>query len=80
MFCICQILALNNYKCDIIYSFGSFLSVTFELRVIVVDGVLPAGRSDLRLLSGDAFSVCNEDNAQIISSVMSYRNNKLCIA
>ena len=40
MFCFCQILTLNIYECDIIYSFGSFLSVTFELRVIVVDGVL----------------------------------------
>jgi len=40
--------------------------VGHSFRVLAVDGVFPAGRADLRLLSGDAFSVCN---IQVISIV-----------
>ena len=47
-----------------------------SFRVLAVDSSYSAGRPDLRLLSGDAFSVYNEPNTQIISFVMSYKNNK----
>jgi len=43
--------------------------------VLVVDSFYSAGRSDLRLLSGDAFSVYNEYNTHRISSVMFYEND-----
>ena len=42
-----------------------------SFRVLTVDDSYSAGRSDLRLLSGDAFSVFNQYNIQIINIVYS---------
>ena len=37
-----------------------------SFRVLVVNGYYTAGRSDLRLLSGDAFSVCEIQKSVVI--------------
>ena len=46
-----------------------------SFRVLIVDGYYSAGRTDLLLLSGDAFSVYNEYNTQIVRSTIFYRSN-----
>ncbi|MBQ7484867.1 MAG: hypothetical protein IJT89_12540 [Bacteroidaceae bacterium] len=51
-----------------------------SFRVLIVDGYYSAGRADLRLLSGDAFSVYNEYNTQIVRSMYFTEATIPCVA
>ena len=44
--------------------------------MLVVDNFYSAGRSDIRLLNGNAFSVYNKNNKQKINSVMSEKKQQ----
>jgi len=52
-----------------------------SFRVLAANGgSVTAGRPDLRLLSGDAFSVYNKHNTQTINIIKFYRTRKQYVA